>query len=208
MNIGCNVMTKNNMLNSRERSGSAIVIIIEHLKWRYNLLRDRICARFSTRPMIAFIKNNIPNGNGFVGIEIGVYHGYHSRNILRNLLIKKLFLIDPYGTYIQDGDAVFENAKKDLLKYQDKIEFVRKTSDDAINDVPNELDFIYIDGNHEYEYVKNDFIMYYPKVKQGGIIGGHDFDTCLGVREAVTELCREMDLKLHNHKNDWWTIKK
>lgn len=201
------IMTKNNMLNSKERS-SSIIVIIEHLKWRSNLLRDRIHALFFTRPMIAFIKDNVSNENGFVGAEIGIYYGYHSRNILRNLWIKKLFLVDPYGTYIQKGDVVFEKAKKYLSKYIDKIEFVKKMSDDAINDIPNELDFVYIDGNHEYEYIKNDFIMYYSKVKKGGIIGGHDFEACLGVRQAVTELCGERDLELHNHKNDWWTIKK
>jgi len=44
------------------------------------------------------------------------------------------------------------------------------------------LDFIFIDGNHFYEYVKQDFEMYLPLVKKGGVIAFHD----IGVREEGT----------------------
>ncbi len=38
----------------------------------------------------------------------------------------------------------------------------------------NELDFLFIDGDHTYEGVKTDFDLYAPLVKKGGIIGFHD----------------------------------
>lgn len=44
------------------------------------------------------------------------------------------------------------------------------------------LDFIFIDGNHFYEYVKQDFEMYSPLVKKGGVIAFHD----IGAREEGT----------------------
>jgi hypothetical protein len=177
---------------------------------KLNLLRDRIYARFSIRPMIGFIQRHYPrHHDGFVGVEIGVYYGFNSRNILCKLPMKKLYLIDPYGTYIQKGDVVFEKTKKYLSVFHEKIEFVRKTSEDAVDDVPNDLDFVYIDGNHEYEYVMQDIMLYYPKVKKGGIIGGHDFDgSHPDVCRAVVELCREKDLDLHTGGNDWWVRKK
>ena len=37
------------------------------------------------------------------------------------------------------------------------------------------FDFIYIDGDHSYKGAKSDLINYFPKVRQGGIIAGHDY---------------------------------
>lgn len=39
-----------------------------------------------------------------------------------------------------------------------------------------ELDFLFIDGDHSYEGVKQDFEMYSPFVKQGGIVAFHDIN--------------------------------
>ena len=39
----------------------------------------------------------------------------------------------------------------------------------------NSLDFVFIDANHEYDYVKKDIEAWFPKVKVGGIIAGHDY---------------------------------
>ncbi|MBT5491708.1 class I SAM-dependent methyltransferase, partial [bacterium] len=37
------------------------------------------------------------------------------------------------------------------------------------------LDFIYIDANHTYESAKEDIQLWYPKIKVGGMISGHDY---------------------------------
>ena len=37
------------------------------------------------------------------------------------------------------------------------------------------LDFVYIDGNHTFEYVINDIAEWSKKVRKGGIISGHDY---------------------------------
>ena len=59
------------------------------------------------------------------------------------------------------------------------------------------FDYVYIDSNHSYECVKRDINQWYPKIKEGGIIAGHDYckrtvkrdtgTTALGVIEAVDE---------------------
>jgi cephalosporin hydroxylase len=36
------------------------------------------------------------------------------------------------------------------------------------------IDFIFIDGDHHYEGVKQDFEMYSPLVRKGGLVGFHD----------------------------------
>ena len=50
------------------------------------------------------------------------------------------------------------------------------------------LDFVFLDASHTYEDVKADIQAWKPKVKQGGYLGGHDFQTEFpGVVKAVTE---------------------
>jgi predicted O-methyltransferase YrrM len=53
----------------------------------------------------------------------------------------------------------------------------------------NSLDFVFIDANHGYEDVKKDIQAWYPKVKPGGYIGGHDYSLFWkGVIQAVDEI--------------------
>ena len=37
------------------------------------------------------------------------------------------------------------------------------------------LDFVFLDGAHDYKSVYNDLVSWFPKIKQTGLIGGHDF---------------------------------
>jgi predicted O-methyltransferase YrrM len=56
----------------------------------------------------------------------------------------------------------------------------------------NYFDWIYIDGNHLYEFVKQDLESYFPKIKSGGIVAGDDYGRSNrwdkdGVKRAVDE---------------------
>ena len=50
------------------------------------------------------------------------------------------------------------------------------------------LDALFIDGDHSYEGVKQDFEMYGPMVRPGGLIALHDIEYCEGVRRFWDEL--------------------
>lgn len=47
------------------------------------------------------------------------------------------------------------------------------------------VDFIFIDGSHDYDSVCVDIELWLPKLKPGGMIGGHDYTTHPGVQQAV-----------------------
>lgn len=60
----------------------------------------------------------------------------------------------------------------------------------------NSLDFVFIDAGHDYDSVIKDIKSWYPKVKIGGVIAGHDYTqpTC-GVKKAVDEFFNNKNIK-------------
>jgi len=172
-------------------------------------IQQHLLHTYHLRPMINHISKK--GWKDIIGVEIGTLHGLNALSMLQNLDIKQLYLVDPYILY-DDGINQYKNRDKDLKKakqnlkqYKDKVTFVKKLSHDAIQDIPDNVDFVYIDGNHSYCYVKRDIEEYYKKVRPGGIIGGHDFRAdCEGLCRAVLEFATKEKLKLHGWITDWW----
>ena len=169
------------------------------------------------RPMLQYVKDNNDNRE-LTGVEIGVSFGNNAFSMLTFLPIEKLFLVDPWVKYVDDDEKVYTrhvvgyiDAKKKLAPWIEQTVFIKNFSHKAIVDIPNELDFVYIDGNHRYEYVKRDIELYYPKIRIGGVIGGHDIHHT-GVVKAFVELCKDKkhffvgDCVNQRHP-DWWVVK-
>jgi len=169
----------------------------------------------SPRPMVRHLAETYKN-KPLVGVEIGVAEGDNSKSMLKNLNMKMLYLVDPYIEY---EDGVTTHSKQFIAGYKivnetlanlPNVCFLQAKSEDAVKHVPNNLDFVYIDGNHSYESVKKDIELYYPKVRVGGFIGGHDFEArFVGLCSAVLEFSKENNLVLTGGagKNDWWITK-
>ena len=179
---------------------------------------------YNPRPFTRFLKEN--NKKELVGVEIGVLDGWNALDMLENLPIKKLYLIDPYKQYKgydeykenpEESQKVLDRKKeiaiKALKKYKDKIQFVYLFSEEASKLFKdNSLDFVYIDGIHQYEYVKKDIELYFLKIKKGGILGGHDYYLCdeskksnCGVVKAVRKIFPLNRISFMN--TDWWVKK-
>lgn len=149
-----------------------------------------------------------------VGVEIGVDCGTNALNILQNLDIKRLYLIDPYDSWLGEGkkagsEIAYAEAVEKLKDFRDKIVWILKKSEYAVDNVECDLDFIYIDGHHGYEYVKKDLELYVPKVRKGGLITGHDFDY-RDVHIAVIEYFKDKIIGYCKDKDegsvDWFYI--
>lgn len=168
------------------------------------------------RQAIVEAKKHFKN-KGIVACEIGVFEGEHALQMLKHLNIRKLYLIDPYEKYEdykKDGSyskvlKARMKAHKRLEKYKDKIILIEKYSDDAVKDIKEKLDFIYIDGNHFSPYVDNDIKNYYSLVKEGGIISGHDYSqTFMDVVIAVNKFyIKENKRFLFGDWSDWIIFK-
>lgn len=157
--------------------------------------------------------------------EIGVLRGTFARTILSQWKGKKYFLIDPW--VVQDADAYrerqdslenYEQMYQDALalaKEDERVNVLRMLSADAAKEFKNgQLDVVYIDGNHAYKNVMEDMDAYWPKVKIGGIMGGHDFKNQTGdgwwceVESAVTRWATEHEKTFYVCPCTSWFIHK
>jgi hypothetical protein len=106
---------------------------------------------------------------------------------------------------------VMLNAHQLTKEYQDRRAILVTTSTFAANLIENNtLDFVFIDSYHDYESVKRDITLWYPKVRQEGIISGHDYDGRgdrvgrFGVKKAVDEIFYKSTVN-ELPGNVWWT---
>lgn len=172
--------------------------------------------RLIPRPSTLFIKKFYKDKKeGLVGAEVGVYRGENAKSILKTLPIKKLYLIDPYIPYKDFNSRELEKSKRKILnvirKSDNRAVLVMKTSTEAVSEIPDNLDFVYIDGDHSYKHAKEDMINYYKKLKSGGVLAGHDIENGIdlndGVTKAFVEFVNEKKLKPYILFPDWWVVK-
>lgn len=147
-----------------------------------------------------------------IGAEIGVAQGLHSEILCKNNPDLKLFCIDPwvhYPGYMDFGEAklagFYEDAKVRLSQYNCTL--VRKFSMDALADFEDgSLDFVYIDGAHDFKSVAQDIWEWPKKVHSGGIIFGHDFKrqsnpiVQMHVQDVIPAYCYALGIR------PWFTL--
>jgi hypothetical protein len=173
--------------------------------------KDKVNCK-SFRPAIAYIKQEL--GTNLTGAEIGVYKGDNAEFILSIIQPKMLYLVDPWNNFLdQDsneiiGEVQYLETQQRLKEYGNK-RLIKKTSLEASKLFKDEeFNFVYIDADHSYDGVSQDLHLWYSKVKNGGILSGHDYHKdMLGVVMAVNEFCDEHKLKLMYALTDWWVVK-
>ncbi len=154
---------------------------------------------------------------GIVGVEIGVASGQSAQGFLTALDIKNLYLVDPFEKYYdatqgdglvgKDFNEAYPEAYQRLKDYP--VAWILRKSEEAVKQIFDEsLDFVYIDGDHQYEYVKKDIEAWTKKVKKGGVVSGHDF-TIGDITKAVEEYVEKNNyvLSTDTDKVEWWFIK-
>jgi cephalosporin hydroxylase len=183
-----------------------------------------------------------PNGKG---AEIGTFKGEFAKEILQNWS-GTLYMVDvwrPLGEEYLDSSnhaihsTAYSETMSNISSYEDRGVMVRATSEVAADMFDREsLDFVYIDANHAYDFVVQDIKLWYPKIKSGGYLCGHDYINIdwyndpnflenkkdkhiwngdfyhgvFGVNPAVDEFCKKFNFDLTITK-EWfgsWVIKK
>ncbi len=126
-----------------------------------------------------------------IGAEIGVWQGEFTARVLAIAKPRELHLIDPwlyqpefpdhgYGGVVATRQADMDAMHARVLNTVGAVPGV--TIHRALSSVAFEsfaeayFDWVYIDGNHEYEYVRADLECAYRKVRPGGLISGDDYN--------------------------------
>jgi len=165
---------------------------------------------FKFRPFFENVKE------GSVGVEVGVLECNNAVHIFKYAKPKKLYLVDRFEKYhdvIGDLSVFNQEMWEDIYKTDIErmapynAEFIRKSSMEAVKQFNDEsLDFVYLDDDHRKEYVVANVNAWYPKIKKGGIIGGHDW-TESEVKSGVLDWVTLNNYNLAYGFSDWWVIK-
>jgi len=200
---------------------------------------------FTRTDLINIIGKEFPKGKG---VEVGTFKGEFSKEIMNNWS-GTLYMVDVWrplsneeyldsSNHTNFENGVYGEAMNNIKGFEDRAVMVRATSEvaaDMFED--NSLDFVYIDANHAYDYVVQDIELWYPKIKEGGYLCGHDYirmdwygdqNFCenqkdkhiysgnfyhgiFGVNPAVDEFCSKHEYNPQVTKEwfgSWWIKKK
>ena len=141
-----------------------------------------------------FLKHLISINNFSTVLEIGVRDGRTTFHLLDTCPTIKNY------TAIDKDISLFYN--KEIAKKYTKLNPIQGYSNLVHTQIKDAyFDLIFIDADHSYSAVKQDIINYQPKLKQGGILSGHDIDFP-GVNQAVNEMLDQYDV---GPNNVWFT---
>lgn len=165
------------------------------------------------------------NGLTGDGAEIGCAAGEFSSLVLSQWPGQRLFMIDPWAKQSKevykeatnefgDFDKWFELCSEIVDRYP-AARLVRDLSVNAAKGFADRtLDWVYLDGNHSSRHVLEDLDAWWPKIKHGGLLGGHDFCNrkdngwFCEVEEAVKRWTAERGLAFTvTPCTSWWIIK-
>jgi predicted O-methyltransferase YrrM len=153
-------------------------------------------------------------------LEIGCYMGKSTSYLLQKIKDsgKK---IDVYVIDLFDTSSIFQSEQYPSLNGRNLEDIfdenmktldlhpikVKGNSKDLFDKFENDFfSMIFIDGSHDYSSVKNDMVFYYPKLKEGGIFAGHDFNeqNNYGVVQAVNYFSHLKNIPYQIKTTSWY----
>ncbi len=124
------------------------------------------------------------------GVEVGVQWAQNFSHIRDNWKGAMLIGVDPWTEYYgadvaqSQHELIAQHARRAMESFNSMTwAFMRMTSVEAARELAKRiqardmapLDFVYLDGNHDYVPLMEDLHAWWPLVKAGGILAGHDW---------------------------------
>lgn len=121
------------------------------------------------------------------GVELGVQSGNFARHNLKSWpSCKSYLLVDLWAHQEHYDDSANHNQRRQDGLYQktlqrtseftDKVQICRNYTSSCVLGIPDDtFDFIYIDARHDFKGVYEDMVAWWPKLRVGGIMSGHDY---------------------------------
>ena len=173
-------------------------------------------------------------GKPTLGAEIGVHRGETSQKLLDAFPSLMLFMVDAWRGGIETDDPYYASgdgvARLSQVEQDANCEAaIRATTFGGMGarrtvlKLPSQkaaervagrsFCFVFVDAAHHYEAVRDDIAAWWPLVRSGGILAGHDYihkknkDGRFGVKRAVDEFVATNGLQLNQLGSCWWAVK-
>ena len=179
------------------------------------------------------------------GVELGVQAGVFTAETLTQwTTCSKFYLVDFWRSLTNYKDSANVNdqdhmtlmfaARIRMAQFEErtKLYFFPMLTSDAADFIPSQIDFIYIDARHDYCGASEDIRVWWPKLRPGGVMAGHDYLTnaemkaltpwqdwsvCANgtvnpgaVKQAVPDFAQRERLKIWVSSDQWpsWLVQK
>lgn len=156
-------------------------------------------------------------------VEVGCKSGRTTGHILKTVPDSRVIAIDPWMKQEASDDPTketyeawdFEKIKREFWEnvgeHKGRCTMLQHTSESAAKSIPwatlPPIDLVFIDALHDYEHVKQDIALWWPKVRIGGMLAGHDFNhKWPGVERAVAEAFNLMQVGV-GPDSVWFIVK-
>ena len=188
--------------------------------WRKTSLKKEIDGNY--------LLNHIKQAKPKNFLEIGVFHGVTSRNVCEMLYLLhgngfKFTGIDLFSHEVVSKDEHIPKTKfsnplktiyynyiirlnpyshqsvlKLLKKFEKNINIIKGNSNKVLKEIPSKFDYVFLDGGHKYETIKNDLKNLTQVINNGGIILCDDYNLSYapGVKKAIDDYVLEKNFNL------------
>ena len=174
---------------------------------------DKIQGWFTYPKLFAAAVRHFPTQSHFV--EIGAWKGkssaYMAVEIINSNKEIKFDCVDTFegseeqrnpakNTFepqlLEDEDYLYRTFTENMESVEGTYTALRMTSVEAAKGYEDEsLDFVFIDGSHDYDSVCTDIGVWFPKMKKSGVMAGHDYGWSAEVRKAVDDSFRGLSFE-------------
>lgn len=162
-------------------------------------------------------------GQPTAGVEVGVFRGENAAPFREAFPACVMLYVDPWqewgpgasyhDTHKRTGNlsaaewgAIYDEARQRINAAGGPSKIMRSPSTQGAKFTKNKSqDFVFIDADHSYKSVRDDIGLWLPKIKEGGLIAGHDYGgTYRGVAKAVNERFGTDNLILPGRRSRIW----
>jgi len=193
-----------------------LIVHLQYLPWEVNLyLRGHgpcfgIFTHLTLEEKLLLYKLTRKLDHNSVIVEIGSYLGA-STTFLAAAAKENQSLVYCVDTWLNDAMTegprdTYQEFISNTTLYQQQIYPLRGKSEDIAKEFVNQIDLLFLDGDHSYSGCRLDVESWLPKLKNGGIIVFHDYGWSEGVQKVVREIVKPREKAPgHGMSNLYWT---
>ena len=135
----------------------------------------------------------------YIGLDLFLENEENKNEVIPNNIFNNP-LKRIYFKYIKKQNPYSLEAVRDLLKkFEKNVHLIQGNSNKVLNKMDmSKIDYVFLDGGHEYNTVKNDLDNCIEVIKKGGTVLCDDYNlgSAPGVKEAIDEFVNKNQLNV------------